>query len=61
MVSAIFPTPLLVQEAPPAPLQLQEIFVRYTERLLVTNAPAAGAGPTGFETMIVYCTEPLAS
>ena len=60
-VSVIFPVPLAVQDAPPDLAQLQVIFARFAEKLLVTAAPIAAAGPMGLETTIVYCTAALAS
>ena len=51
--SLIFPAPLAVQEAPPDPVQVQLMFVRFEEKLLATVAFTTFAGPVGFETRIV--------
>jgi hypothetical protein len=57
----MFPAPLPIQDAPPEPEQLQEMFARFAEKLLFTVAPVAAAGPAGFETTTVYRMEAPAS
>lgn len=51
--SLIFPVPPAVQDEPPDPVQVQLMFVRFVEKLLVTVAFTTFAGPAGLETRIV--------